>query len=414
MGEAAGAPCSSDQVPSACSSSLSSVSYEVDVRSCPSEKAAAIKSRLDARWAAKMKAREAAKKDRDATKKSNAVSSENVDAFREKFDRCKEMIETKVAALEDAIEKGSGSETRALAEKGTRTYCLGELDKLVGDAEELRKMLAEATVYLPSYDIRATTSALADVEGTLAAARSRLAPRKKFSFGARRKQRKAKAKAAVKTADQAKVEKSSALALEKLTVAVEHSVEGRTDQTVWLVSANGCRPSESLPGEFVETFERGQDLRLGNLIRCNVRICAPVGALRLIGLKECTVYAGPVHGSCFVEKCSSCTFAIASRQMRIHDTEDVDFYLRVLSGPIIEHCARVRFAPYAVTYPFLDAELKEAGMPAEEPDPVAGIWSQVNDFRWLKTERSPNWSLVPNDERLEGAKFAIPIVGIIR
>ena len=27
-------------------------------------------------------------------------------------------------------------------------------------------------------------------------------------------------------------------------------------------------------------------------------------------------------------------------------------------------------------------------------------WNQVDDFKWLRPEQSPNWSLVPADERL--------------
>lgn len=28
-------------------------------------------------------------------------------------------------------------------------------------------------------------------------------------------------------------------------------------------------------------------------------------------------------------------------------------------------------------------------------------WDQVDDFKWLKAEHSPNWSIVPEDEVLD-------------
>lgn len=28
-------------------------------------------------------------------------------------------------------------------------------------------------------------------------------------------------------------------------------------------------------------------------------------------------------------------------------------------------------------------------------------WDQVDDFKWLKSEPSPNWSILPNDSRLK-------------
>lgn len=28
------------------------------------------------------------------------------------------------------------------------------------------------------------------------------------------------------------------------------------------------------------------------------------------------------------------------------------------------------------------------------------LWDQVDDFKWLKAEQSPNWTVVPEEERL--------------
>ncbi|KAI8214049.1 hypothetical protein K4K54_001230, partial [Colletotrichum sp. SAR 10_86] len=33
-------------------------------------------------------------------------------------------------------------------------------------------------------------------------------------------------------------------------------------------------------------------------------------------------------------------------------------------------------------------------------DPVKNQWDQVDDFKWLKSEPSPNWSVLPEEERL--------------
>jgi hypothetical protein len=32
--------------------------------------------------------------------------------------------------------------------------------------------------------------------------------------------------------------------------------------------------------------------------------------------------------------------------------------------------------------------------------PVQNHWDQVDDFKWLKAEHSPNWSILPEMERL--------------
>ena len=44
-------------------------------------------------------------------------------------------------------------------------------------------------------------------------------------------------------------------------------------------------------------------------------------------------------------------------QIRIHDAVDCDFYLHVMSQPIIEHCRNIRFAPYNLQYNELHAQM---------------------------------------------------------
>lgn len=33
--------------------------------------------------------------------------------------------------------------------------------------------------------------------------------------------------------------------------------------------------------------------------------------------------------------------------------------------------------------------------------PVQNQWDQVDDFKWLKAEHSPNWSIIPEQQRLK-------------
>ncbi len=37
---------------------------------------------------------------------------------------------------------------------------------------------------------------------------------------------------------------------------------------------------------------------------------------------------------------------------------------------------------------------------AKEDKGSRNQWDQVDDFKWLKTEHSPNWSILPEGERL--------------
>jgi hypothetical protein len=37
---------------------------------------------------------------------------------------------------------------------------------------------------------------------------------------------------------------------------------------------------------------------------------------------------------------------------------------------------------------------------------VQNQWNQVDDFKWLKAEHSPNWSIIPEEQRLNEDTWA--------
>lgn len=120
-------------------------------------------------------------------------------------------------------------------------------------------------------------------------------------------------------------------------------------------------------------------------------------ALHIDNLKGCTVFTGPIAGSVLMEGCTDCTFVFASRQIRLHTSHRCDFYLHVLSRPIIEHCDTLRFAPYGLNYPQWPAQLRAAEL--DKPR-AKTMWQNVDDFGWHRTQHSPNWSQLPYEEYL--------------
>ena len=59
---------------------------------------------------------------------------------------------------------------------------------------------------------------------------------------------------------------------------------------------------------------------------------------------------GPVAGSVFVDQCVGCTFFVAAKQMRIHNTRACTFCVHTQSGPIIEDCSGLGFSFYGLRY----------------------------------------------------------------
>ncbi|TQE11273.1 hypothetical protein C1H46_003279 [Malus baccata] len=67
----------------------------------------------------------------------------------------------------------------------------------------------------------------------------------------------------------------------------------------------------------------------------------------------------------------------------------------VKSRPIIKDSCGLRFAPYYLTYKGIEKELREASLDKETEK-----WSNVDDFLWLRAIQSPNWFVLPENERL--------------
>lgn len=83
--------------------------------------------------------------------------------------------------------------------------------------------------------------------------------------------------------------------------------------------------------------------------------------------------------------------------MRIHDSKNSTFYLRVKSHPIIEDTKDVSFATLknmelvngGTTKEEMEEWLKEANLDEENE-----LWKDVKDFGWLADGQSPNWQLI--------------------
>ena len=98
---------------------------------------------------------------------------------------------------------------------------------------------------------------------------------------------------------------------------------------------------------------------------------------------------------------------LASHQVRIHAARGCDFYLRVRSNPIIEDCTRLGFAPCPADLPLAPEHLAAARL-AED----TGLWAEVQDFLWLRSTPSPNWSvpirtLTPSAQHLLNSPAAV-------
>lgn len=72
----------------------------------------------------------------------------------------------------------------------------------------------------------------------------------------------------------------------------------------------------------------------------------------------------------------------------MHNSEGTHFFVHTTSRLIIEDCKRLSFHESRYSYPGIEADLQKAGLQG------INLWKEVQDFKWIKTERSPNFCLV--------------------
>ncbi|CAN6484003.1 unnamed protein product [Victoria cruziana] len=265
---------------------------------------------------------------------------------------------------------------------------LEEITVAIGDLEILA---AENSYFLPSYDVRSTLKMIAELKEQLEGTKAELLPRKKFTFGNK-----------LGKSDRKSVSMDVGDGISKDASASPASVD--TNQATGSHFAARETPGfRNVKGSlFVKNFGDSSDgdFAISDLNGSEIYLKGCSRAVYVHRLRDCRVFIGPVMGSILIEDVEGCLFVVAAHQIRIHEAKRTDFYVRVRSKPIIEFCNEVRFAPYAFSYDGIEANLKDAGIGEETEN-----WKNVDDFRWLRATPSPNWSVVPEGERIGTVTF---------
>ena len=140
-------------------------------------------------------------------------------------------------------------------------------------------------------------------------------------------------------------------------------------------------------------YEGKDKIYLENIENCDIYLPFIIKALFVKNTYHSRIYAGIVLGSSYIETTNKSSYYITSHQVRIHKANEVNFYLQVKNGPIIEDCQKLKFGPNL--YEYNDQE-KHAEM--TDFDDGVNKYRDVKDFKWLKQEQSPNWSLFTDEE----------------
>ncbi|KAF8400136.1 hypothetical protein HHK36_013432 [Tetracentron sinense] len=308
------------------------------------------------------------------SRKSDSNSSfpfESTKSYLDRFSEAKQSIQNEL------------DRCRLVSDPESKAFLKSDLEKVSISIAELEKLVAANSYFLPSYELRSSLKTVSELKETQENLTSELLPKKKFAF---------KNKAAKK--DQSNVVEETGIRASDSGLAERKSFQSR--------DSPGFRNQEG--AVLVKHFgnsEEGGDFTLSDLKSCEIRVMGSLRALFIHRLCNCRVFVGPVLGSVLIEEVEGCLFMLASHQIRIHHARETDFYLRVRSRPIIEDSKAVRVAPYLLYYEGIEKDLRDSSL-----DEETGNWANVDDFRWLRAMQSPNWSILPETERIHTVKIS--------
>lgn len=289
--------------------------------------------------------------------------SEDVDAFLR-------MFESEI----NAIKLGAAEGERLVGQVAEATV---HFDGMSMRCAELNKRLSSASMFLPSYQLRQRQQSLAALLAELDVSRSRVVPKKKFSFARK------KAATTAPTAVPAPEPESEHVA-ERLSAVGDNE---QFDPAYLIKSLNGAT-CVRLSGDIA-----AHDFAITDLEDCTVYLLDVIGALYIKRLTRCRIITGPVQGSVHINDARQCTISLAARQIRMHHSTSCKMHVFCASDPIIEHCQDIGVGEYALSYIGSDQHMQDAGLASLEDRR-----RQVQDFNWLRQTQSPNWSLLGEAE----------------
>ncbi|KAK2745228.1 hypothetical protein FQN55_006354 [Onygenales sp. PD_40] len=330
------------------------------------------------------------------------------------------------------------------------------VDHCLAGIARLSSEVKDASASIPSYDQRIYADAIKALQDKLADVKASFAPRSKFAFKTARKN-----PSAISLADAAEIAAQGRRHIPGYQ-SHEHSVQSSAAQSpIYSPSLAPERPlSQNQKSSTTETTEGFKDalkrdpnnpentarlhsvsldsrtgahivlpastshaalpLSMTSLRHCVVDMSIPTtnsrpfAGLSIKGVTESLLVCGQVNGPAHITGVKQSVIVVTCHQFRMHDCVDVDVYLSCSSKPIIEDCSNIRFGKIpdafvglyshftSLFFPEMVEELIYISIKAQDPScrNRTNLWDQVEDFKWIKAEQSPNWKLMDESDAI--------------
>ncbi|KAK4981391.1 hypothetical protein LTR66_010030 [Elasticomyces elasticus] len=358
-------------------------------------------------------------------------------ASKERFFR---YFQHEITALQESMQSLSSHSTAGGERNDAIEHILARISRLSSDVKD-------ASSYIPPYDQRIYSEAISALSSKLQSIRASFAPRAKFAFKSGNGFTTQKNASAISLNDAAELASQQRMKIPGWESSAESSfattpaelrspAPERVDEGEEAKGFDGNDPvnkvlhaaqqasirkpsfSQStsvsisnhngihiiLPSSAAHATSSGT---LSNLSNCVVDMSVPTATggpfagLTLKNIKNSLIVCGHVNGAAHITNVFNSVIVVSARQFRMHESRNCDVYLQCSSRPIIEDCNGIQFAPLPKVYVSRSSELYRmnnlltpSSQMTENDTRTENNWDQVDDFKWLKSEPSPNWSIL--------------------
>ncbi|EGE00163.1 hypothetical protein TESG_07483 [Trichophyton tonsurans CBS 112818] len=344
-------------------------------------------------------------------------------------------FQEEVTKVEERITKLHTTPIAGGEQASAADYCLADISRLSDEVKD-------ASTYIPSYDQRAYASAIKALQEKFADAKEAITPRKRFAFKRSRQPTPVQnttdevmqdtptmpqttapnpspeltTRVALvsheKVTDNMEPEPSTAVDEGKKETQQEEQAVKEQEQQQQEEGEERLQPQRSepqLPAAQVISFKDVENshvtlsdsapLRNASLSVNSVqKSVIDMSSVPELGRSFSTcifrdsydslAILGKVDGPAFISDVIDSVVVVTCHQFRMHDCNNVVVYLSCATNPIIEGCVGIKFSPLP------EAFSAQNGKQADK-------WSLVEDFNWLKSEPSPNWGVLEDENTVE-------------
>ena len=253
------------------------------------------------------------------------------------------------------------------------------LDNITAKIKLYREQFYNVMEFLPNYDKLQYAKNYEEELNKVNKLKNTLFPKKKFSFSSKIKGKK-------------KEENNTSPNNNDNNILPSNNEENKIDNETDLIIKD--KKDEKIKIREEDILNKN-NIIIENIFNCQIYILFNFKACYIKNIKNSQIFIGSVSGGSHITSSHNCQIYIITHQLRIHETFNSQFYVLINSNPIIENSKDNIFYPLKIKYFNFNDNVRKARIDIDN-----NKWNLIQDFQWLKKEKSPNFDVMDNNEEV--------------